>query len=423
MPESRRRFSSLLSDSVALYAIQGLGYLFPLLLLPVLVRTIGPDQFGTLSLAMALGGYVQVVGDFGFGLTGSRHIALLRGQPEQIERAAWDITAAKFLLLVLATFSSLAVVWMVPSWKVDGAAFAIAILAAAGNSMFPTWLFQGMERMVPAAVVSVCSKFLNLALVLLLVSGPSDLHVALWISAGLGWGQTMIGYALACRHGRLRPRLPAVSSILSQYRSAWTVFLSQVGVLFYANTNILVLGFHCSRSEVASFSVAEKIVRAVSFLAAPIASALYPRVCNLLKNDPPAADALLGKIIGPGFAFFSALAILLVWQSTFFLGLINPVPTAESVLVLSILAVLPLSIFLDSIFGMQIVLGSGDDKSFAKVVLTSGLLALLLQNILIPPLGAVGAAASLLLAEVVLLLRFVRISRSKGRRVVPRLGI
>lgn len=418
----RPRLSGFVADTASLYAVQGLNYLFPLLLLPVLVRAVGPSGFGTLNLALAFGGYVQVLGDFGFALTGTRQIALSRDSRDQLHRIASEITWAKIAILVCSGLLAQAVVWTVPAWRPDAPLFLLAILAAAGNSLFPTWLFQGMQRMIPPAVLSAVAKAANLGLVLVLVRAPDDLPAALWIGAALAWMQTLSAYALAFFYWSILPARPRIHAIARQCRQSASVFLSQIGVLFYSNTNTVVLGLYCSREDVGAFALAEKIIRAASFLAAPLCSAIYPRVCQLLDADLRDAERFLRRILYPGAIFFTLLALVLATQSSFLLGLLSPNPPHASHIAMLILAPLPLSIFLDSLYGTQIVLGTGKDRDFARAILTSGLAALLLQQLLIPRWGAPGAAFCLMLAEILLLTQFIVVSRRIGVRLVPTLG-
>lgn len=419
----RVRVTSLLKDTISLYAIQGLNYLFPLLLLPVLVRAVGQAGFGTLNLALALGGYVQVVGDFGFSLTGTRQMALAKDDPARRDAVIMEITWAKVAILLAIGAPISVIPWIVPSWRPDAFLFLLAIAASAGNSLFPGWLFQGMQRMVPSALISVAAKAANLLLVLLLVKSPDDLSTALWINLALAWAQTIAAYALAAWSWKIRCQFVSIRSMISQYRDSASVFLSQIGVLFYSNTNILVLGLYCDRAEVGAFSLAEKIIRAASFLTAPICSAIYPRVCKLLEDDVDGAVLFLRRIILGGGAFFAVVAVLLVWQSSLLLHLLSPTPPAQSYLVMAILAILPLSIFTDNLYGTQILLGSGRNAVFAKAILASGLCALLLQQILIPWQGAVGAAICLMASEALLLSQFVFHVRKMDIRLVPALGV
>jgi len=47
----------IVGDALSLYAVQGLNYLVPLLLLPYLLRVLSPEGYGSIAFAQSLVGY------------------------------------------------------------------------------------------------------------------------------------------------------------------------------------------------------------------------------------------------------------------------------------------------------------------------------------------------------------------------------
>lgn len=68
--------SVFLKNLISLATVQGLNYLLPLLTLPYLVRVVGVDKFGVLSLATVVIAFFIVVTDYGFNYTATREISL-----------------------------------------------------------------------------------------------------------------------------------------------------------------------------------------------------------------------------------------------------------------------------------------------------------------------------------------------------------
>ena len=62
----------------ALYAVQGLNYVLPLLMLPYLLRVLGPQSYGIIIFTQSLARYAVIVTDFGFTLTATRAISISR---------------------------------------------------------------------------------------------------------------------------------------------------------------------------------------------------------------------------------------------------------------------------------------------------------------------------------------------------------
>lgn len=74
------RLRSVLSSPLGrnifyLYLAQGTNYLFPLLLLPYLSRTLKPEEFGVFAAGQAFGVALLFLLEYGFSLSGTREVA------------------------------------------------------------------------------------------------------------------------------------------------------------------------------------------------------------------------------------------------------------------------------------------------------------------------------------------------------------
>src|SRR5580658_4032705 len=90
----------LLGNALSLYAVQGLNYLVPLLLVPYLLRTLGPNGYGAIVFAQALMGYAVLVTDYGFNLTAARDISIVRDDARAVAKIYWSTMAAKLILFL-----------------------------------------------------------------------------------------------------------------------------------------------------------------------------------------------------------------------------------------------------------------------------------------------------------------------------------
>ena len=76
MLKTNAQTKTILSNIVALFTLQGLQYLIPLILLPYLVHTLGIEYFGLLSFAIATIAFFRAMVSYGFDFTGTKQIAL-----------------------------------------------------------------------------------------------------------------------------------------------------------------------------------------------------------------------------------------------------------------------------------------------------------------------------------------------------------
>ena len=81
---SLKNNTALLKNISYLGVVQGLNYILPLITLPYLVRVIGVEKFGVISLATAVISFFLVITDYGFNYTATREVALNKNNNEEL---------------------------------------------------------------------------------------------------------------------------------------------------------------------------------------------------------------------------------------------------------------------------------------------------------------------------------------------------
>jgi O-antigen/teichoic acid export membrane protein len=84
------------------------------------------------------------------------------------------------------------------------------------------------------------------------------------------------------------------------------------------------------------------------------------------------------------------------------------------------MAFLPLSIFIDNIFGTQILLNVGGKREFTRAAVIAGIVSLFVSFLVVPTFGEVGTAWVFLIGELLLLALFVIAVRDAGVRLFGR---
>lgn len=391
---------SLLRNILALYSIQGLQYLIPLISLPWLVHSLGPESYGLLNLAMTFGTYLQMVGDYGFGLSATRKIAMLRSDPKALSRLVSSILLAKVLLAAIALAVATLVVWIIPSFREHWKLILLGCTGSLAMTFFPTWLFQGMERMVGMAQLSIVTKALQLFLWLFLVHRPEHLERTLLVNLGIAILGTASAWIAARRAFGIRFQPTAFRNAIAELRDGVEIFLSMAGAASFTNSSVLILGTFASPKELGLYCIAEKIVRAAINLGVPIGTALFPRVGGLFRESPALAIGYLRRVTPRVGLFFVGISAGLALLAPLAARLVH-VPSTdipEVILLIRIMAPLPFTIFLDNIFGTQVLLNLDRRHLFMAGTIGAGFIGVTLQFLLIPHHASVGAASSLLVS-------------------------
>ena len=90
--------SSLISNFFSLVILQGANYIFPLLTVPYLFRTLGVETFGLVNFATAFTQYFLIFTDFGFDLSATKYIAANRDNEHKRNSYFVNVLLSKFFL-------------------------------------------------------------------------------------------------------------------------------------------------------------------------------------------------------------------------------------------------------------------------------------------------------------------------------------
>ncbi|MBW6395363.1 flippase [Thermus sp. SYSU G05001] len=404
---------ALVQNIVALYGVHFANYLFPLVTFPYLARVLGPKEWGLLAFTQAFGGYLNLLVEYGFGLSATREVAQSRDALRRRAELLAGVLGAKVLLSFLALGVGLLIGWLIPVFRDHPQVLWAGVFWALATAFSPTWYFQGLERMRLVASLEVGAKALVLILIFLGVKGPDDTWKVLALQGGASLVATLLALFLAYREVPFL--LPKPKGVWEALRLGWSMFFFRSAVSLYTLGNTFILGLFAPPQVVGYYAGAEKISKAFLGLLSPVSQALYPRLSHLARSAPLEAARLArlglwtmglgGVVLGLGVW---ALAPLLV---RLFLG----EGYEAAVLPLRILALLVPLIALSNVLGIQWMLPLGLDRPFNAIIVGAGLINLVLAVFLAPRLFHVGMALAVVVSELLVTLSMWLYLRRQGK--------
>ncbi len=401
----------IVSNALSLYAVQGLNYLLPLLMLPFLLRALSPVGYGSIMFAQSLMGYAGIVTEFGFNLTTTRDISVVRDDPVAIARIYWTTMAAKAVLFLVSAILVCAVILFTPAFRQNWPIFAASSLLVVGNLVFPQWYFQGLERLKEIALIQAISKCLTFGSAVIFVRSPQDAIIAaLILSASQLFGviaALVLGKPLAPAHFFR----PTIANIKETFRNSWPMFAATVSTTLYLNTNTFMLGLMSSEKSVAMYSLANRLVFALQSLVGPVTQSIFPRASLLFAERREQAWKLLRRVSWLVLPAIAVASLMLGIFAPTVVNLMGGRAYAGVIPVVRIMAVVPLLVTIATILAQIVMVNVGLTRQLFRIYLLVGILNILLLPLLILKFDAGGAAASLVFAEAlgpVLMLRTLR---------------
>jgi hypothetical protein len=185
--------------------------------------------------------------------------------------------------------------------------------AAAGNVLFPSWLFIALERAWQAAVAVVVARSLALVCFLTMVTSPIQIEFAVAIQSSVPLVSGAVSLPFIVPVGFAGFRSMTLSRVGSQLRNGWRGFLFTL-VESVSMTLPVPLVAHFDGYVIAGqYSVAEKFVSATRPFLRVILETLLPRVAYYVDHDPEAGFAFIWNssltlVVGAMLSLFLFLA-------------------------------------------------------------------------------------------------------------------
>ena len=392
-----------IKDVFYLVALQGINYIAPLLVLPYLMIVLGAEKFGYISFALITTQYLMLLVDFGFNFTATKRIALAKGNQEELNRIFTSTLYAKISLLAVS-FLALIAIAQVPQFAIYRQVMFVMFLVVVGNAFIFVWLFQGLGQIRFIAIFNAIAKLSILPLTFVFVKSSDDYLIAAFLQASVSIFVMLISIAYVIKKKWVKITSFVGKNVISDLKESFPIFLSGAATSIYTASFGLMLGYFATAEAVGQYSAAERIMRGFCWLIfIPISQAFFPRISALSQSDPNRARRLIKRLaLVVGAAMLIVFFVLFFSSDYLMLFLKNDFEGIDELF--KIMAIVPFFVALGGIFGQLGLLALGgerDKMNFQRAYLIAGAFALASIFVSIPIWGAIGAAVSLLVTEVI----------------------
>lgn len=374
----------------------------PLVTMPFLTRVLGPSAWGNLAGIQALAFTLSIIVEYGFQYTATRSISLVRESQRDVIAIISKVFTAKLVLSVIAAVLATCLFFLVSSFQESGVLFLVGAIYAIVLGWSPLWYFQGMERLESAAAVDVTSKILSALCIFLAVRKPDDAVIVLGIMAVLTAAANCWNISRMTKESGL----PSIrwSSAAKSLIEGFPLFLYRALVTVYATGSTAILRGMASSVDTGNYANADRLTAAAKSLIVPVGQVMFPQISRLhAENAAHAKKLMIVSLLGVTIPFALVAAagmILSPWLLPLFFGpgYGQTVPIFQTLCL-----TLPL-VAASNVLGIQWMLAKGQEKAFNTLVVISALASVLTMLVLVPRLGGMGMAWSVIVAEGLLVL-------------------
>lgn len=391
--------SSVAKNIASLYVIHFTNYIIPLITLPYLVRVLGPAGYGSVAFTLGFINYLMLFVEYGFDWSATRKISVQREDLQALNHTAIHVWAAKGLLSLIGFCVLLLLIVLIPKLREVTWLLFVLYGFVIGNVLFPTWLFQGMERMVSISLINLGMKLLVLVGIFLLIKKPEDVIIYAGLISGGSIAAGLTGIIVAVWMFQLKPIRISWYCIRKILSEGWVLFLSKASVSLYTTGNAFILGILTNHTVVGYYSAAEKIVKSILGLLDPLSQAVYPRFSKLASESKQKMIAFASKFLAPVIAMGASLTLAVIFLAPLITRVMLGPDYQRSILVMKVLSPIIFNVSVATIWSTWILIGSGRERIVIWVLFLAGVINLVISIVLVPKYLEIGMAIAVLISE------------------------
>lgn len=389
----------LLSNFISLSILQGANFILPLLAVPYLIRVLGVELYGLLAFATAMIMYFMVLSDYGFNLTATREISIHRESKTKVIEIFSAVMTIKFLLMILGLLILTIVIFSFERFREDWGIYYLTFGMVIGQVIFPVWFFQGMEKMKYISILNILAKTIFLIAIFVFIHEKEDYYlVPIFNSVGFIVAGIISLYYIN-KEFRISFKWQSINTLFYYLKDGWHIFISRIAVVLYTSSNIFVLGLFTNNTSVGHYSIAEKVISAISTLGSIVNQVLFPHLSKIWNQNIQNYYIKFRNIFKGMSIGMLIVSLLLFVLAPHVVNLLSGEKIEESIMVLRLLALTVVLFPLGGLFTQSFVT-QRSNIYVTQVTIYTSLVNMLLVFILIYLYGIYGLAITVLLVQI-----------------------
>ena len=392
---------SITSNYIYNLAYQLILILIPLFTTPYLTRVLGAKNLGIYSYTYSIVTIFFILSTLGIHTYGQREIAYVQDDRKKVSKLFWELFCIKILSTIFAAILLLIFIYITSDYSIYYKIFLIYVIA---NLFDITWLYQGIEDFKNVTIRNIIVKFLYLISIFIFIRKNTDLRIYILLFS-LSTLFTNISFWINLNKIVNKIEIKSLN-LKKHFKLIISFFIPQIAALIYTVLDKTMIGIIVPNiSNVSFYEQASYIDKTILTLITTMGTVMISRVSySFEKKDYSLIKEYMIKVINFVWLFGCALSFgvcaiirnVVPWfYGSEYIPVIPLVYTMSSLIII---------VGLNNIIGVQFLASTKQQNKYIISVLSGAFFNFILNLILIPKMGAVGAAIASVIAELFILL-------------------
>lgn len=373
-----------------------LAIALPLITTPYISRVLGAENLGIYSYAYSIATYYGMFAMLGVKNHGNREIAKCRGDQEKINRTFTNIYVIQFGASVLSLAVYLGFVFT--SDSAYRLYYFIDTLYVISCMLDINWFFVGIERIKLTVLRNTLIKVAGFIATLLFVKSPTDLWKYCLIVVLSSLLSQLVLWTYFPRYARLER--PQKAEIKKNIKPVLILFIPAIAISIYNVMDKIMVGALSEKTQLGYYESAEKIINCVKTIPISVGTVMLPRMSRLVAEKDVAKSRryLLYSIELVMFITCALSFGISCVANDFAIVYLGEEFAACGTIMIGLAMSLLFSGFAN-VIRTQYLIPNSMDQQYIIAVISGAVVNTIINALLIPNYGAMGATIGTIFAE------------------------
>lgn len=379
--------------------------LFPLISFPYASRVLGPEGIGKVDFSISIVSYFVLLASLGINTYGIREAAKVRDNRERLSCLVHEIFLINLITTVLSYGIFIIAIFKVKFFE----SYIDLLLVSSLNIAFTTlgieWLYSALEEYAYITIRSILFQVISLILLFGFVKDNTDYLEYATIQVFSVVGSNIFNLVHSRKYVTWKKIKTQSYHFIRHIKPILVIFGLNIASTIYMNLDKTMLGIMSGDKEVGLYTAAMKFSRIVLQLILATGTVMVGRLSYYYSSGlKEEFQKLLDKV-------FHLITILALPASIGLMLLSEPILILFSgekyigaTTMMRILSLLIPIVGISNLIAVQVFIPSGKEIFALLSSLGAAFMNLILNSILIPQYGGIGAAISTIVAELVALI-------------------
>ena len=379
---------------------QVFSIIFPLLTMPYIARILGAEKIGIYNYTYSIAIYFALVVKLGVDHYGNRSIAKVGENIEKRSILFFEIFGIQLLSGILCIILYFVYVSNFARQYQDIALLQVFLIVS--YMLDINWFFYGIQQFNIVIVRNILVKLSTLIFIFLLVKNQSDL----WIYTLIMNGSAIVGFLITWFQIKnyIFYKKIKLSDVAKHFKPSAILFIPIVSATIYTSFTSVFLGNLSSIKDVGFYNAGSQVLSMPKGIIAALGTVMLPQMAAIYEKKDSKDQATKYLNYPIIFALFLSIAFAfgILGISKDFIPLFYGRDFSASILVLNGLALYLPFYALGNVIRTQYLIPQSKDRPFVVSVLLGAITSIIVNLLLVKPLGLLGATVATFLSESVL---------------------